>query len=39
MIALDSSLTQRIKVLHIAHCDTVVAAVSHHFILDFLPAS
>lgn len=29
---------QRVKVLHIAHCNAVVAAVAHHLVLDLLPA-
>ena len=30
--------TERVEVLHITDGDTVVVAVTYHFVLDFLPA-
>ena len=29
---------ERVEVLHVAHCDTVVEGVAHHFVFHFLPA-
>ena len=30
---------QRVKVLHVAHGDAVVAAIAHHLVLDLLPTA
>ena len=37
--AFPSVDTERIEILHIADSDAVVIAISHHFILDFLPSA